>query len=139
VSVDLNSAKHSNASSALKPRKRAQTVSLPSLKCKTVSGISFIYSVDSSAHPELYAPIDALEEDELDSPSTDAPETATKQGDEKLSESKREEDKKETKNKEVEGKKKGDKKGDIRLQGSGGKKPKQGDERKNESVIARSG
>ena len=45
---------------------------------------SSISSVDVRAHPDLYKPLDELDDDELDDESADAPETATKKGVENL-------------------------------------------------------
>jgi hypothetical protein len=113
------------------------------------------------AHPETYKPIDALDDDDLDDASEEALETATKKGDEKLKddESKgasqkddkndkdeKKDDKKqkqEAKDKKSEDTKPEHKKPkaakeDAHNNGSD-KKPKRGDERKNESKVARSG
>lgn len=94
---------------------------------------------DHSAHPEVYKPMDALDDDDLDETSSEALETAAKKGDEKL-------DSKDTKGTP---KNKREEKDDDAIpatevkptaKGSqGGKKPKQGDEGKNENLVARSG
>jgi hypothetical protein len=158
--VVLNFEKHFHASSILKPSQRDKIALMHSLKCKIVSGIITLSPsrLICSAHPDVYKPLDALDDDELDDASEEALETATKKGDEKLkndgskSADKDKEDKKSDDKKE-EGKKSEDKKQndskpehkkpkaikeDAHNNGSD-KKPKQGDERKNESKVARSG
>ena len=45
---------------------------------------SSISGIDVRAHPDLYKPLDALDDDELDDESADAPQTATKKGVENL-------------------------------------------------------
>jgi hypothetical protein len=158
--VVLNFEKHFRASSILKPNQRDKIALMHSLKCKIVSGIITLSPsrLICRAHPDVYKPLDALDDDELDDASEEALETATKKGDEKLkndgskSADKDKEDKKSDDKKE-EGKKSEDKKQndskpehkkpkaikeDAHNNGSD-KKPKQGDERKNESKVARSG
>jgi len=92
------------------------------------------------AHPDVYKPIDALDDDDdddLDQTSTEALETATKEGDKELDQKKAGKAKEE---KEGGGSKKGEEeKKVVDLERPGVKKPKQGDERKNENVVARSG
>jgi hypothetical protein len=126
---------------------------------------------NDSAHPDVYKPLDALDDDELDDISEEALETATKKGDEKLethsSDKKDNKSSKEEKKGKEEKKDKGEKKHDDgattgdksqdkqepqkheknkkssdkkpSANDPGEKKPKQGDERKNESVVPRSG
>src|SRR5271154_4541493 len=54
-------------------------------KCKIVSGMQLqSFLLISRAHPDVYKPLDVLDDDELDGESTEAPETATEKGDEKL-------------------------------------------------------
>jgi hypothetical protein len=88
-------------------------------QCKIVLGIFLLFGSNCRAHPEVYKPVDSLEDDELDDTSEEAIETAVKKGDEKLN---GENDKKPIKSDE-----------------KNGGKPKQGDERKNENNVARSG
>jgi len=76
-----------------------------------------ITGVDVRAHPDLYKPLDELDDDELDDESADALETATKKGDEKPNNNGADHTPISTEN----------------------GKAKQGDERKNESQVVRSG
>lgn len=105
------------------------------------------------AHPDVYKPMDALDDDEddLDPTSTEALETATKEGDKQLDQKDKgkSKDDSEGDNQKQKGKPKEEKHGDgskkpekgkeASLEHQGGKKPKQRDERKHENVVARSG
>jgi len=90
------------------------------------------------AHPDVYKPMDVLDDDDddLDPTSTEALETATKEGDKELDQKKTGKPKEE---KEGGGSKKHEEGEKVSLEHQNGKKPKQGDERKNEKVVARSG
>jgi hypothetical protein len=72
--------------------------------------------VDVRAHPDVYKPLDDLDDDELDDESADDLDTATKKGDEKLNN--------------------GTDHTSISTENG---KAKQGDGRKNENQVARSG
>jgi intermembrane space import and assembly protein 40 len=100
--------------------------------------------VDNRAHPDVYKPFDALEEDELDDTSAEALETATKKGDEQLESHDEEKPKKDAEKKESKKAKEEPKK----AQGKNEKQThtekhdniaKEGDERKNEDHVARAG
>ena len=79
------------------------------------------------AHPEVYKPMDELDDDDddLDPTSMEALETGTKEG-------VMEHDQKRTERK-PEGEK------EVNWEHQRDKRPKQGDERKNENIVARSG
>jgi len=91
------------------------------------------------------------DEDDLDPTSTEALTTATKEGDKQLDpkDKGKSKDEKEGDNQKQKGEPKEEKHGDgskkpekgkeASLEHRGDKKPKQGDERKHESVVARSG
>ena len=119
VSVENNSEKHSHVSSTQQKNQKVKIVLTHLQKCKIVSGISSISGVDLRAHPELYKPLDELDDDELDDGSADAPETATKKGDGKLNNDNN-----------------GANHASISTENG---KAKQGDDKKNESQVARSG
>ena len=97
------------------------------------------------AHPDVYKPMDVLDDDndDLGPTSTQALETATKEGDKQLDQKDKEgakEDKGKPKEvKKGENSKKPEKGKEDNLEHQAGQKPKQGDERKHENVAARSG
>jgi hypothetical protein len=128
VHVENNSAKHFRVLYTPRPNQRDKIALMHSERCKIVSGIKS-RSVDGRAHPDVYKPFDALDEDELDDSSADALDTATKKGDEKLNQEIGKDEKPKKDKKESNGK---TERGDA-----DGKPPKLGDERKNEDNFAR--
>jgi hypothetical protein len=114
--------------SFIRQRNQKDKIALTHLqKCKIVFGNQIFVLVNCRAHPDIYKPLDVLDDDEVDDASMESMEPATETGDEKLNQ----------KHSDLNEKKSRQPKQEKSHESE--EKPKQRGERKIENHVARSG